>query len=65
MAKNKCCWVLRNEWIAGKYEVEYCGRPTSYKVVLDDDSNKVRKYNHLCDHHMEESKKLPIDEDWS
>jgi len=61
MAKT-CCWVIspakteNGEFIPAVY----CGKKTSYKIVKDDDENKVRKYNLFCDEH-EETLKIHID----
>jgi len=41
--KHTCKWVLKNG--------AYCGKPVSYKMVLDDDMNKVRKYDTWCKEH--------------
>jgi len=34
-------------------EPKRCGRGTKFKVVLDEDMNKIRDYDHLCPEHRE------------
>lgn len=46
----KCCWVLLPA-IGGK-DAKYCSEKVGYKMVKDDDDNKVRKYNSFCPKHQ-------------
>ena len=41
--KYTCKWVLKDG--------TYCAKPVGYKMVLDDDGNKVRKYDTWCSVH--------------
>jgi hypothetical protein len=34
-------------------QAKYCNARTEYRIVKDDDGNKVRKYDNLCPHHKE------------
>lgn len=47
---NKCCWVTKPA--DTEIDAKYCNKPVRFKIVLDDDQNKVRKYNPFCDEHM-------------
>lgn len=42
--KHNCRWV--------KVDRTYCEKPVKYKIVLDDDNNRVRKYNTFCEEHQ-------------
>ena len=41
--KPTCRWVLADG--------TYCGKLVSYKIILDDDRNKVRQYDTWCAEH--------------
>jgi hypothetical protein len=41
--KHTCKWVLKDK--------TYCGKPVSYKIILDDDRNKMRQYDTWCAEH--------------
>lgn len=47
--KHKCCWVL----VPNSKDVSaiYCGKDVKYKIVKDDDENKIRKYEAFCPEH--------------
>jgi hypothetical protein len=47
---HTCCWVIRPATSSGGH-AQYCGAPTKYHIVLDDDGNKVHKYDSLCEEH--------------
>ena len=49
--KHTCCWVLHNA--APGVKAEYCGAPVSYRIVRDDDENRMRRYNPFCARHQE------------
>lgn len=55
MDKGKCCWVIKpytKNKETGKIEQAiYCHKETSYKMALDDDGNRYRKYDAFCDEH--------------
>lgn len=54
MSKHTCCWVLQNA--APGTPAVYCNKPvTTYRIVRDDDNNKVRKYDTLCSEHHKQS----------
>lgn len=53
MAKHTCCWVLTPA--SPGVDATYCGKPTSYRIVEDDDGNRVRKYNAQCDFHKQKA----------
>lgn len=49
---KQCCYVL--EAAAPGKDAVYCNKPTTYKMVRDDDDEKsVRKYNSFCAAHDE------------
>lgn len=50
---TKCCAIMGEHIEEGKpYPVtDYCGEPTRYKVVLDEESNKTRDYDMWCPEH--------------
>ena len=54
--KGKCVWVIET-WKpnpgAAMTPPVYCHKPTKYKMVEDDDGNKVRRYESFCDEHVE------------
>jgi hypothetical protein len=39
--------------VIGEIAGSNCGKPTGFKIVFDDDGNKVRKYNSFCPKHAE------------
>ncbi|QIG71473.1 hypothetical protein EVB32_002 [Rhizobium phage RHph_TM39] len=73
MAKPTCCWIIRpasyNKETGESVKAIYCGKPVRYKIEIDDDMNKRRKYNNLCDTHQKESDEIsknnPEDDDWN
>lgn len=48
--KRTCCWLKSNPLV---FPTVYCGKPAPYKIVRDDDDNKVRKYGHFCVEHQQ------------
>jgi len=50
MSAHTCCWILRAA--EPGVDAAYCGKPTRYKMVRDDDDNLVREYKHFCDEHQ-------------
>jgi hypothetical protein len=47
---HTCRWIIIP---AGPgTEAKLCERPVSWRMVEDDDGNKVRKYNPFCDTHQ-------------
>ena len=44
-----CCYLLKSMPVDPVNE--YCGVPTNYTMVRDDDGNLVRKYNPWCLEH--------------
>lgn len=49
--KAKCNWVLRPN--SPGVNAVYCGKPVKYRMLLDDDDNKYRKYNAFCKEHQD------------
>ena len=45
--KHGCYWVLASG--------QQCGKPVGYRMVRDDDNNKVRDYAPYCDVHTMEN----------
>jgi hypothetical protein len=43
MTKHTCKWWIKTD--------EQCGAPTKFKLVLDDDGNRVRNYDAFCPEH--------------
>ena len=50
--KHACCYTL----VPATLEKPgvYCETKVRYKVILDDDRNKTRKYNPYCQKHTDE-----------
>lgn len=48
--KSNCRWVKvpGSSW----QEAVYCESPVKYRVVRDDDDNRVRRYEAFCPDHM-------------
>jgi len=44
----KCCYVLS---AAGVHPATHCGKPTRWKVGIDEDGNNRRHYDYLCPEH--------------
>jgi len=58
--KHTCRWIKEAAKV-GK-EAVYCGKPVKYKMVLDDDDNKVRKYNSFCKEHQKQVDEMEKDD---
>ena len=50
-----CCYVLSGA--KNGIPATYCGRPTKYKMVRDDDGNSYRKYEAFCEEHSQKPSK--------
>lgn len=59
--KHNCRWILKNATEHPPTGL-YCEKKVSYRIVNDDDGNKVRLYNAFCDQHMIEAAKIGDDE---
>ena len=60
MPKHTCCWLMSEPC---KFPATYCGKPVSYSMATDDDGNRVRKYQHLCDEHLIASLQIKDEDD--
>lgn len=59
MSTHTCCYALHT---ATKDEpATYCNQPTKYRIVLDDDGNKVRRYDIFCPEHRAKVDAMPDD----
>lgn len=56
-----CCWILIPN--SPGVSAVYCGEKVSYKMLPDDDNNKVRKYEHFCKKHKERAEKQDEEDD--
>lgn len=55
-----CCFIYRPA--SPGVDAIYCGLPTRYKIVKDDDGNRIRDYDTRCPQHTNSSQ-LPYSED--
>jgi len=46
---HNCRYILVPQYYGGS--AIYCEKPVRYKIVVDDDGNRKRKYNSFCDDH--------------
>jgi hypothetical protein len=64
---NTKCWYVLKPWTrdlqGNLVEPVYCHKPVHYKIVKDDDYNKVRKYNNFCDEHLIIVASMPDNDD--
>ena len=48
--KHSCTWINHSDFT--QRDTMYCGKPVGWTMVKDDDGNRVRQYNTLCDEHQ-------------
>ena len=53
MKKGLCVWMVTHS----NGRANYCGAFAGWKMVKDDDQNRVRKYYPFCEKHDREAKK--------
>ena len=47
--KPSCNWITS---LPGEFPSRKCGAAVKLRYVLDDDSNRVRQYDNLCEEHQ-------------
>jgi hypothetical protein len=68
MPSHRCCYVLKT-WgdldpiTHLRTPPEYCGAPVGWTNPIDEDGNRYRKYNMLCDKHQKLVDAMPPEED--
>jgi len=62
---NKCCFIVKTEGDPklGNYNPTYCGKPSTYTMIKDDDYNTVRDYSGFCQEHLTLIRSQPKSED--
>ena len=57
---KKCVWVLKPA--TENSPAVYCEKYTDWKMVLDEDGNRVRDYFHFCNKHQDHTQPLEEEE---
>lgn len=52
---GECNWIFS---MPGLFPVVKCNKPVAYRMVKDDDGNRVRRYDNLCSEHKKRSEAL-------
>ena len=61
-SRKKCCWVI--ESASQGVDAVYCDSPVKFRILKDDDQNKIRSYDMFCEKHQKLIIPLEDDEDY-